>query len=297
MSIAIAGSIDYTQIDALMAKLNTALTNRNLTLVAGRRVYKQVKSKYAERWKRQTDNDSIYQRTKREAAALGGTGFPNNNAEPGFLSGGTYRGIHLQNSELGAMVATADAWPGKDQPSFLANVPAGHEEGSQGGGKNNWASWFCGSSKGVEFYINGGWNKMANRISDGPIYLDGKDKLSDPAERVDWLILDNEDTSLVYRDVEKYLTGMIAGNTTLLKALFKSQKFTDKEGLGKTAQPIPEPQVAPSAGPVIPGKAAITKGLEQHYGSVEAGLRELGHASIDALIRHAEIMKETGGNV
>jgi hypothetical protein len=195
------------------------------------------------------------------------------------------------------MVAAASDWPGKNQPAFMANVPAGHEEGGDGGGKNNWASWFCGSSKGVEFYINGGWNKMANRISDGPIYLDGKDKLSDPAERVDWLILDNEDMSLVYRDVEKYISGMIAGNVTLLKALFRSQKFTVKEGLGAPGKPLPEPQVAPSATPDIPGKAAITKGLEQHYGSVEAGLRELGHVSIDALIRHAEIMKETGGNV
>lgn len=229
MSFELRGSVGYDEIDKLMGKLNAALRNRNLTAVAGRRAYKQVKEKYPKRWKEQTRGGSIYQRTKKEAAAFGGTGFPDNNAEPGFLTGATFRGIHLQNSELGSTVAPAGIWPGKDQPSFEAGVPGGGGD-EQGGGlvKNGQSSWFCGNNSGVEFYINGGWAKRAHTF-DMPTYLDSGSPLSEPAEKVDWLFLDAEDKQLIERDVSSYLSGMITGNLSALKAMFEAQEYRKKK--------------------------------------------------------------------
>src|SRR3972149_3415723 len=102
MSLQINLEVDWTEVDGAINRLITAIQPKHVHNLSAKTAYRQVKTKYPERWRSQVNTDSIWQQVKQEIQGQGkgfgsfltGLGFA---GEPGFLTGTTYKSITAES--------------------------------------------------------------------------------------------------------------------------------------------------------------------------------------------------------
>jgi len=66
MSLQINLEVDWTEVDGAINRLITAIQPKHVHNLSAKTAYRQVKTKYPERWRSQVNTDSIWQQVKQE---------------------------------------------------------------------------------------------------------------------------------------------------------------------------------------------------------------------------------------
>jgi len=200
---------DFREVDATINRLITAMSPKMVNSLATRVARKQVKGKYAERFRTQTNSESNWQERKREAA-LGEGRFPYG-PEPGFLTGTTFNSITAESGQDGGKVFLKGMWP----------QGSGHV--SMRDESNHVLACFKWSTEGLEFLFS----DMARPKYPPPQKLDTIDYTSEGGRKIEWMYLDDQDVDMVTKSVENLLLAAAENNPSLTKSLFEETRMAD----------------------------------------------------------------------
>ena len=215
---------DFTELDNTVANLVAALHPKNVHGISALKGRKQVKKKYAERFKSQTRRGSNWQVAKREAELLSkGGGFPLG-PEPGFLTGTTYKSIVAEADSSSGRIYPKGIWP-----KGVGQVSASRETGEAGYDPNTGESTFEGGSEAAHVALCFKWS-MASGLEyrfwagGAPKYVESQQMTTmryGGVREIKWNFLNNDDVTQVCKAVEEMLRHNISGNRAALKGLYK----------------------------------------------------------------------------
>jgi hypothetical protein len=215
---------DFSDLDKTVANLVRALRPRTVNYIAALKAKKQVKKKYAERFKAQTNRGSKWQTAKREAEMMGGgKGFPLG-PEPGFLTGTTYRSITAEADNNSGRVFPKGIWP-----KGSGQISPSRASGQVGYDPNTGTQTFEASSEGDHVDLCFKWS-MASGLEykfwggGPPKYIEAQPMVNiryGGVREIQWNFLNEDDVSSVRAVVDEMIRHNITGNISALKALYK----------------------------------------------------------------------------
>lgn len=220
---------DYTAVDKAMNGLIAAMRPKALHSLTTQVAWKQVKSKYDERFAAQTKSHSLWQQTKQEVES----GLPLG-SDPGFLTGTTFNSIAAHASFIEGMIFPEGPWPQGSGNAWIHPLTA--EE--YGASQFNTDIPINARGQGYGFI----WDELglhANVKGTSPMAFERHPSMmnmpyGDMSGRggIHWLYLDDEDINIVMSSLEEYFKYIIAGNFTGLKGIFQKAKFAGRNAPG-----------------------------------------------------------------
>lgn len=230
--------IDYKEVDEAIGRLMGALNTERLHAIGSITAFKQVKTKYAERFSKQVNYNSKWQQSKRQVEGdlpLGG--------RPGFLTGTTFNSISVDYDDKRGGVYLKGSWPKGSGRAALYRVTEGDAESSF---KKTIAD-ICfkwGEGFGLDFKLpetsvyHKNPEEMINKKygPDGDVFLKRTGKALNIEEgkksrEIKFMYLDDEDIDIVISNLQKYIENTMEGNDAGVKGVFESLKLPKKEDM------------------------------------------------------------------
>lgn len=219
--------VDWTEVDGAINRLITAIQPNHIHSLAAKTTWKQVKTKYPQRWRSQVNVNSIWQQVKQEIQGQGkgfgsfltGLGFA---AKPGFLTGTTYKSITAEYDNRRGRVYPKGRWP---QDPDCADLPSEYTD-KEGQSKTGAVKYFKWGDDGLEFYLGPGYQRKLEGDQASPSYR-RDERMVNKEYYADWLFLDSEDIDLVMANVSSLLDSAMENNRAGITSLYRSVRFKD----------------------------------------------------------------------
>lgn len=190
----ISASVDLSQFDVDTKRLMSALNERNIHALASRTARRQVMLKYPGRFKEQVNSGSNWQKSKQEVQSDLPLG-----ADPGSLTGTTFRSISSSADDMTGEVFLRGMWPKRSGNASSDKV------------------MFEWGSDGLDYRLKSGFTGHTDSEDMSSIEY-GKNG------NLDWMYLDPQDIGQIRISIEKLMDAAVMGQST--KAVFAATTYS-----------------------------------------------------------------------